>query len=192
VNVTLVLLFGTVGILAALLVYALRRPAGNQRLSEEVEAIADPARAHATYFPVIRQAMSAQDFTFLASKAQSPLIRRAQKERQRIAILYLGDLRADFQRLLRLARIIAVLSPEVAASHEFQRLRLSVSFTFRYGVILAALYAGWLLMPQLSGLSEMVSELAYRMETSMNELGERAVVAMELASTLNRRSLDAA
>src|ERR1041384_443666 len=159
------------------MVYALRRPARGPRSSEEFDGIADPSRAHATYFPVIRQAMSTEDFAFLASKAESPLIRRAQKERQRIAILYLADLRADFQRLLRLARIIAVLSPEVTASHEFERLRLSVIFTFRYGVILAALYAGWLLMPQLSGLSEMVSELAYRMETSMNELGERAVVA---------------
>ena len=191
-NLTLVLIFGAVAVLMALLIYALRRPDEDPGLSDEIEGIADPGRAHATYFPVIRQAMSAQDFAFLTSKAQSPLARRAQKERQRIAILYLADLRADFQRLLRLARIVAVLSPEVAASHEFERLKLSVIFMYRYGLILAALYAGWLLMPQLYGLSEMVSELAYRMETSMKELGERAVVAMELASTLNRRSLDTA
>ena len=68
-NVTLVLLFGTVGILAALLVYALRRPARDQRLSEEIEGIADPARAHATYFPVIRQAMSAHAMTSIHARS---------------------------------------------------------------------------------------------------------------------------
>ena len=191
-NVMLVLISGAVGLLLTLLAYALRRPARKEQLAGDIEGIGDPARPHATYLPVIRQAMSAQDFAFLESRAQGSAVRRAHRERQRIAILYLADLRADFQRLLRLARVIAVMSPEVAASHEFERLRLSVQFSLLYGIVLAALHSGWLLMPQLSGLSAMVSDLAYRMEASMKELGERAAIAIELTSTLNRRRLDAA
>jgi hypothetical protein len=120
------------------------------------------------------------------------LVRRAHRERQRIALLYLENLRADFQRLLRLASVIAVLSPEIGASHEFERLRLSIGFSWRYRMVLLGLYAGHLLMPQLSGLSQIVSELAFRMESAMQELGERATVAAELASTLNRSGLDTA
>jgi hypothetical protein len=101
-------------------------------------------------------------------------------------------LRADFQRLLRLASVITVLSPEIAASHEFERLRLSIRFSWRYRIVLLGLYAGHLLMPQLSGLSQIVAELSFRMESAMQELGERASVAADLASTLNRGGLDPA
>ena len=88
--------------------------------------------------------------------------------------------------------MIAVLSPEIAASHEFERLRLSIRFSWRYRMVLLGLYAGHLLMPQLSGLSQIVSEFAFRMESAMQDLGERASVAAELASTLNRSGLDPA
>jgi len=159
-------------------------------LSKNLASLEDAGRPHATYFPVIRQAMSQQDFVFLEAHAPVRLVRRAHKDRQRIAMLYLVELRADFLRLLRLARVIAVLSPEVAAAHEFQRLLLSVRFAWQYRMVLLGLYAGLLLMPQLRGLSEMVSDLALRMESAMKELGERAALAAELASTLNRRSRD--
>jgi hypothetical protein len=141
---------------------------------------------------VIRQAMSEEDFDFLAARGPLRLVRRTHKERARIAMLYLTELRADFHRLLRLARVIAVLSPEVAASHEFERLRLTLRFSWRYRMVRLGLYAGLLFLPQLSGLSIMVSELAFRMEVAMKELGDRAAVAAELASTLNRRGLDVA
>lgn len=186
----LILMSGAAGLLLVLLLYTQRQPRREKRT--DLEALGELARSHVTYLPVIRQAMSAQDFAFLESRAQGRAVRRTHKERQQIAVLYLAELRADFQQLLRLARIIAVMSPEVAASQEFERLRLTVHFTLRYALVLAGLHLGWLLMPQLSRLSDMVSELAYRMESCMKELGERAVVAMELASTLNRRHLDAA
>ena len=186
-------IFGAVGALLALLFFALRRPKRNdQAAAPSLDCIEEPGRPHATYFGVIRQAMSVEDFEFLAARGPVRLVRRAHKERQRIALLYLADLRADFQRLLRLARVIAVLSPEIAVSHEFERLRLTIRFSCRYQLVLLGLYSGLLLLPQLSGLSQMVGELAFRMESAMNELGERAAVAAELASSLNRRGLDVA
>jgi hypothetical protein len=179
-------------VLLALLFWALCTPwRGNHTGGPGLESVEGPGRQHATYFGVIRQAMSEEDFEFLAARGPVRLVRRAHKERQRIAMLYLANLRADFERLLRLARVIAVLSPEIAVSHEFERLRLTLRFFYRYQMVVLGLYAGLLLLPQLSGLSQMVNELAFRMEKAMKELGERAVVAAELASTLNRRGLDA-
>jgi hypothetical protein len=191
--VTFILIFGTTAALLMLLFWALRSPRRGRRAGvPSIGSIEEPARPHATYFGVIRRAMSQEDFNFLATHGPLRLVRRAHKERQRIAMLYLADLRADFQRLLRLARVIAVLSPEVAASHEFERLRLSLRFSWRYRMVRLGLYAGLLLLPQLNGLSVMVSELALRMEVAMKELGDRAAVAAELSSTLNRRGLDVA
>jgi hypothetical protein len=176
-----------------LLLWALRRPQKDTRVGVPyLEPVEEPARQHATYFGLIRQAMSHEDFEFLAARAPGRLVRRTHQERQRIALLYIENLRADFQRLLRLAKVIAVLSPEIAASHEFERLRLSIRFSWHYRLVLLGLYGGHLLMPQLSGLSQIVSEFAFRLESAMQDLGERASVAAELASTLNRSGLDPA
>jgi hypothetical protein len=51
------------------------------------------------------------------------------------------------------------------------------------------LHSGPLSLPQLSGLSQLVSELAVQMESSMKELGERAAFAAKLGSPLDRRGL---
>lgn len=149
-------------------------------------------RRHPTYFPVIRQAMSTSDLGFLAERGSTILLRQTRRRRQRIALSYLADLRGDFERLLRLARVIAVLSPEAQATGEFERLRLTLQFSLRYHTILWALRFGLLLLPQLCELSVMVSRLASRLESAMSELGERAMLAAELASSLQRRGLDLA
>jgi hypothetical protein len=186
-------IFGAVGLLLVLMLWAVRSSQSNHQPGPScLDSIEEQARQHATYFGVIRQAMSDDDFAFLAAHGPVQLVRRAHRERQRIALLYLENLRADFQRLLRLSRVIAVLSPEIAASHEFERLRLSIRFSWRYRLVLLGLYANLLFLPQLGSLSQMVSALAFRMESAMKELGERATVAAELASTLNRGGLDMA
>jgi hypothetical protein len=186
---SLLLISSAVGMLLMLLLWALRR---NDDRSLYLDPVEEPARQHATYFGLIRQAMSHEDFEFLAARAPVRLVRRTHLERQRIALLYLENLRADFQRLLRLASVITVLAPEIAASHEFERMRLSIRFSWRYRIVLFGLYAGHLLMPQLSNLSQIVGDLSFCMESAMQELGERASVAAELASTLNRSGLDPA
>jgi hypothetical protein len=191
--VNFVLIFGAVAMVLLALFWALLSPKRDRHPDvSRMALMEEPARHHATYLGVIRQAMSEEDFDFLSSRGPLPLARRAHRERQRIAMLYLRELRADFQRLLRLAGVIAVLSPEVAPSHEFARLRLSLRFFWRYRAVRLGLYAGLLLLPQLSGLSVMVSELAFRLELAMKELGDRAEVAAELASTLDRHGLDVA
>ena len=59
--------------------------------------------------------------------------RRVRHERRRVA--YLAALRGDFQSLSRMARVIAALSPEVAAVHEFERLCLMAKFAWQYEMI---------------------------------------------------------
>jgi hypothetical protein len=89
-----------------------------------------------------------------------------------------------------MARVIAVLSPEVAAAHEFARLQLTANFLWRYQLIRWKLLLGFAPVLQLNGLSDLVSGLSVRMETALKELGERAALAAELASSMNRRGLN--
>ena len=115
------------------------------------------------------------------------MARRVRQERRRVALVYLAAVRDDFQSLLRTARIIARLSPEVVPLHEFERVRLTVVFAWHYQMVRLQLRAGLIPILGLDGLSDLVSGLSVRMETAMNELGERAALAAEMASSLDGR-----
>jgi hypothetical protein len=99
-------------------------------------------------------------------------------------------LQTDFQNLLKMARIVALLSPVVTAVEEWEKLRLTVRFFLHYEIIRLELWAGFTSLPRLSGLANVVSGLSVRMESAMKELGERAAMASELASSLNRAGVD--
>jgi hypothetical protein len=185
-------LFAAVAVLVLLVCWVVRSPDHKLGCSADTAALEESGRRHATYLPVIRQAMAPNDVEFLATRASNGLLRRTHRERQHVAKLYLADLRTDFDKLLQVARVIAVLSPQVAASHEFERLRLSVQFSWRYRLAVLGLYSTPHLLPQISNLSQLVGELGARMESAMQELGERAALAAELASSLDRRRLDVA
>jgi len=186
-------LFAAVAILPLLICWVMRSPDRHKPgCSADTAALDESGRRHATYLPVIQQAMAPNDVEFLATHAPSRLLRRTNRERQRVAKLYLADLRSDFDKLLQLAGVIAILSPQVAPPHELERLRLSLQFSWRYRLAVLGVFSGPRLLPQISNLSQMVGELAARMESAMQELGERAARATELASSLDRRRLDLA
>lgn len=189
-NISFIVFFPIVAALLILLLWALRSPTKRKGLSVDLASLEQAGRRHATYLPLIRQALSPSDFAFLSSRGSLELARRTSKERRRIALSYLTELREDFQRLLRLARVVAALSPEVGAAQELERLRLSLEFSWRYQMVRAGLYSDLLALPKLNALSLMVSELAVRMETAMKELGERAAIGAQLTSSLDRHGVD--
>jgi len=189
-SVTLFLFFGFVAILLLGLGWALREPRERRKLRTDPRSLDEDGQRHVTYLPQIRQALAPMDFDFLLKSASRELQRRVRRERLGVALAYLAAVRGDFQRLLRTARVIAVLSPEVAAVHELERLRLTAKFAWQYQMIRWKLLAGFAPLPQLDGLSNLVSGLSVRMEAAIKELGERAAAAAELASSVNRRGLD--
>ena len=190
-SLSVYIFFGFVAALLLGLVWALREPGRGGKLDRDSRPLEESCRRHVTYLPQIRQALAAGDYEFLSKKKTSrEAQRRFRKERLCVARSYLAALRADFQCLLRMARVIAVLSPEVAAVHEFERLRLTASFLWRYELIRWKLLLGFAPVLQLNGLSDLVSGLSVRMEGALRELGERAALAAETASSMNRRGLD--
>src|SRR5262249_30277459 len=108
----------------------------------------------------------------------------------RVVLAYLAALHDDFGRLLRFAKVIAAMSPEVAAGHEAERVWLSAQFSFRYQMLRAVVCAGVWPQQSLDCLSHMVSDLAVRMEAAIGELDERAAVVARMASSLDGRGLD--
>jgi len=167
--------------------FGIRKKPLNQSGITELEG---KEQCHATHCPHIRQALDPADFAYLAAAGGAKLARNVRRERRRVVNDYLVALRGDFDHLLRLARAIAVLSPEVVAVHEFERLRLTLEFQWRCRLIGLRLMLGAATLPQVSGVSDLVSHLAVRLENTLKELGERAALAAELASSLDRRNLN--
>ena len=191
-NVITITFFVVLAILLALLVWSLV-PRQTSRAQDEAQSLEESGRRHATYSGLICQSLSNSDFDFLKSRYSPQLARRVQKERRHVALLYLVEIRGDFDRLLRLARVIAVLSPEVSPLQEFDRLRLSFQFSWRYQLIRVGLSLNAFSIKEFANLTGMVSALAVRIEAAMKELGERAALAAELASSLDgRRGVDIA
>ena len=117
---------------------------------------------------------------YLRERGHTALANRIRKERRRIALGYLACLRVEFERLLHLARMIALMSPHVAVAQEAQGLRLNFEFSYRYYLIYFRLVSGIAPLEAIGNLSDMVSTLTVRMQTAMSELGEQAVLGAEL------------
>jgi hypothetical protein len=184
--------FGIAGLLLLVFLWSVRTPRRRGRALPDAGILEERGSGSVTHLPQIQQAFSASDFVFLSERAQSSLVRRVRRERRRVALAFLSAVREDFDRLLRTATVISVLSPEVAAMQEFERLRLILKFYLRYRIIRLQLHLGLAPIPRLSRLSDLVSGLSVRMETAMKELGERAALAAELASSLEGRGGDVA
>lgn len=186
------LIFFGIVVAALLLALVLSLRAGP---SATAAAIADePAgtspRNHVTYLPQIRQALSRADLAYLASHASPAVLDRTRADRRRVALDYLKEVSSDFERLQSLARVIAGLSPEVSASTEWERLRLAMRFRLRVRYIRFRLQAGSFPLEQVTLLNNIVSGLSVRIEMAMVQLGERAALAAELASSVNRNGVD--
>jgi hypothetical protein len=174
---------GVAVLLLAAMIWALRAPTRLSRGNFDLNSLEQSGRRHATYLSLIRRASSSDDLAFLSKRGYKKLQSRLHKERRKVVLIYLDQLRSDFERLTRMARAIAALSPSVGLRQEFERVQLSFEFLARYYAIRFAF--GWGLVPiaQLSQLSQMVSQLSIQMETAMKEFGEHAAMAVRSASS---------
>jgi hypothetical protein len=189
VHSSFLLFSGAALLMISLLIWLLRDSRSADSLGADLNAAEELGRRHVTYFPQVRQAMLQEDLLFLRATNSRWLARRVRKERREIVLVYLTYLRSDFSKLWKLSRMIAAMSPRVGTAQELARFRLGVVFYMRYEIIRLQFLFGFDPLPDLSGLSETIANLAVRLETAMNNLGERAALAAEL-STFNGRGLD--
>jgi len=162
------------------------RSSRRSRPRQNAMAVLDSAPQHLCNMGPIRRSQDGADLQYAASRCGRELARRLGRERHQVALLYLDSLRADFEQLLRIARVVALLSPEISSSHEYERLRLALLFRLRFQLVKVRLLFGDAAMPQVQALGQMVSTLAIRMEAAMQALGERATSAANLALTSQR------
>jgi hypothetical protein len=182
---TLILL----GVLVAFLLFGLAkafRPPKEAAGGGLAKTLEGASRAHVEFLPQIRQALAREDDEFLSRAGANQLRKRVKKERRHVALAYLGSLRSDFEGLLRMAKIIAALSPELRVGHEMERMRLTVTFLWRYRIAQFSLYAGHRSPGEMAALSNFMSGFSVRLEAGLKAMGERAALAAEMISPSDR------
>ena len=178
-----------VAILFLLFVWSLRNPKKAAVLISPQSIPQDLQGSNVTHFAQIRRALGPGDFEFASKRIPPQALRRMQRERRQVALSYLSALRAELDRLLRTARVVAALSPEVAAGQELERLLLTMNFLWRYRFIRMSVWAGFTPLPQISDLSNLLSAYSVRLEQAMREMGERAALVAEMVSSPDRRGI---
>ena len=169
----------------AVLLMAVLGPQRRRKREQALRAL-DSAPQHLSNMRSIRQCLDPADLRYVSEKGGTQLVRRLRRERRRVAFLYLHAIRKDFEQLLRIARVVALLSPEISGTDEMQRLRLALLFRIRFEMVKMRFLVGALAVPQLTALGEMVTSLAIQMEAAIERLGERAALAAELALESDR------
>ena len=109
--------------------------------TEKVRPLEEHRRSNIQYFPQIQQALAAGP-EIPSGKGGNRPARSAARERRKVALSFLSALDEEFSRLLRLARIISSLSPEVAPIQEFERVRLTLAFRYRLQALRVELALG--------------------------------------------------
>jgi hypothetical protein len=175
-----------VALLLLLLSYALRESEAPARSRKGLGPLEEDGRAHVNFLSQVRRAMAQEDEEFLVRAGVRGLRQRVKRERLRVALKFLSALHQDFDSLLRAAEAIARLSPEIGVGQEFERFRLTAQFVCRFRLIQLALRLGYAPLPQVDGLSHLISGFSVRLETAMKQLGERAALVAEMASSNNR------
>jgi hypothetical protein len=169
--------------LLLLLVWALR---GGRQSRGTPGRLEDGVESHVQYIPQIQQALSVEDRQYLLTKGGAHLMKAVERERRKATGEFLDALNGEFHRLLRLARVVAALSPEVEPMQEFERLRLTAVFQCRLQLVRARLTMGSAPSRELGELSDVVSRLNVRMESAIRILGERAALAADMLSAVER------
>jgi hypothetical protein len=162
--------------LLALLAYAVR-PTKKPFLSQDsvFEALSEPR--HSFRLPQILQSLQPSDTEFLERRGHHSLRQRIRADRKQIALQYVQMLETDYETLLEASRILAVMSPEVVPMQEWERVRLSFRFARNCFLMRLRLHSGLAPWKGFGQISDMTTNMSFRLETATSEISARTVFA---------------
>jgi hypothetical protein len=165
-------------LLVALLAWALRPPARPVKQALDVfEALSRPR--HCSRISHVMQALQPEDTEYLRETEQVAVMRTLRQQRRRIALNYLDQLREEFEELLEISRMLAVMSPQVTGMQELERWKLSMTFAANCAFLRWKLrlrlqtFSGFVL------LSNMAADIARQLEMATARIAEAAVRGSE-------------
>jgi hypothetical protein len=172
IPVILLVLFAI--LLVGLLAWASRPPARGSRPTLDVFDALCQSR-HSSRMPHILQALQPQDTEYLRSVGQAALMAIIRRQRRSIALNYLQQLQEEFEMLLEISRVLAVMSPEVIAMEEMERWKLSLAFAANCAFLKWKLRLGLQPFSGFTLLSNMATSFARHLEAATARIAEATV-----------------
>jgi hypothetical protein len=167
-------------LLVVLLSWALRPPARGPRPVLDVFDALRQSR-HSSRMSHILQALEPHDTEFLRSSGHAALMQTIRRQRRVIALNYLQQLQEEFEMLLEISRVLAVMSPEVIAVEEIERWKLSLAFAANCAFLRWKLRLGLQPFSGFTLLSNMATSFARRLEAATTRIAEATVRSAEPA-----------
>lgn len=184
-NFILFFFIGVAVLLIGLLVWAVRPVSVQLKTPDEVfDALSAPR--HYYRLPQILQALDHKDTQHLIDRGFSALCRRVRAERKLVALRFLDRMEADYKTLLVASRMLAAMAPDVVGVEEWQRFRLNARFAVNCMALRLKLRAGFSPWGGFARLSDMASQMSYRLELVTSQIGERAALSLEFPSLLDK------
>ncbi len=165
-------------VLLGLLLWATRSPKIHFAPGRDVFEALSESR-HCSRLPQILQVLEPGDTEYLGETGHAVLMRTVRQERRRIALTYLERLQTEFETLLEISRVLAVMSPEVIGIQELERWKLSVVFAVNCGWLRWRLRLGLQPFAGLSLLSDMATKIVRQVEGATSHIAEAAVQGSE-------------
>jgi hypothetical protein len=113
------------------------------------------------------------------------MLRRIQSERRDVALRYLAQLRADFERVAQLLNRAAKFLPEITLDGESERFWVSAKFRVEYRLVQLQIRLGVVPAGHLRALTAKVRFLAHSADQCLNEIAREHGLPV-LESDLNR------
>jgi hypothetical protein len=165
-------------LLVVLLSWALRPSAHGPRPAlDTFEALLQSR--HSSRMSHILQALQPQDTEYLRSVGQVVLMQTIRRQRRVIALNYLQQLQEEFELLLEISRVLAVMSPEVIAMEEMERWKLSLAFAANCAFLKWKLRLGLQPFSGFALLSDMATSFAHSLEAATARIAESTVRSAE-------------
>lgn len=161
-------------LLVGLLAWALGPPKRPIRPVLDVFEALSQSR-HCSRMSHILQALQPEDTDYLREAGQLALMQTLRRQRRRIALMYLDQLQEEFEELLEISRVLALMSPEVIETQEMERWKLSVVFAANCAFLRLKFRLGLQPVSGFTLLSNMATQIVRQLETATTKIAEKAV-----------------
>ena len=171
------LILFVIGLLGVLVLAG--KQSGRRSLSiEETLAVLSSPTHTSHLFPVL-QALRPEDAQFLTALGRPELAAHLAQQRKRIGLMYLQELRNEFDCLLAASKTLAVMSPHLMPMEEFERLKLSIRFALLCRYMRIRLRFGLSSQGGFDMLSAMAVRITMALEHATTGSSEKAMASSE-------------
>jgi len=161
-------------LLVGLLAWALRPPTRPIKPPLDVFEALSQSR-HCSRMSQILQTLQPEDTEYLREAGRAALMQALRKQRRQIALNYLDRLQEEFETLLEISRVLAVLSPELVGIEEIERWKLSLDFAANCAFLRWKLRLGLQTFSGFTLLSNMATNIARQLDAATTRIAEAAV-----------------